>query len=147
MAVNKQPIFTATSILTTAQINSGGTVFDTSDILAKSDVVFTASSPEGTLIERVTITAKADPSNGANNVSNKLIYLSVYDGTTYAVLRVIKFTGVTVDDATLPPSEIITFEGGIVLKDSDVLLIGQTVVNGDGDGLYIVVEGGTYTQP
>ena len=143
MGINKQPIFTVAPILVTADINSGGNTIDLGNIVSSCTNVFSASSPEGTLIERITVTAKADIT--LNNVSNKLIYLIVWDGTTYAVLKVFKFTEIVVANTNLPPSETITFEGGIILVDGNQLYVGQTAVGGDGDGLHIVIEGGTYT--
>lgn len=146
MAVNKQPIFTGTPVLQATRINSGGTVFDISDIRNSSTSVFVAGIGEGTLIDRITITAFASPDSSYRNVSDKLIYLSAYDGSTdSAIIRVINFPATTVSNTTLPPSEVITLEGGIVLPNSYELMVGQTVVAGNGDGLYVLVEGGTYS--
>jgi hypothetical protein len=154
MAVNKQPIFTGTPILTCgtavyADFNS----FNPSNASNNSVTIFTAASAEGTLIERITITPMATYNNSYNTINEKVIYLLIKDSTEdkTSILKTKKWSAVdlTSQFIELPYWEI-TFQGGLLLQNNDSILINQVKGNGnaaddDGDGLTWVVEGSTYT--
>ena len=148
MAVNKQPIFTATPILVTRKFEAGGFgTLNVSDIVNNLPLtIFEADATEGTLVERITIRALADAANWPT-VEEKLVYIWVYTYTTgvWSIYDVIKFPATTVTHTTPPPYSQLTFTGGLILNANDKIAINQSHSTENGDGLSVTLEGSTYT--
>ena len=156
MAVNKQPIFTATPILTCGratytEFNAG--TFNPTDAATYSKTIFTASSTEGTLIERITISPMVSPNGAVSTITNKILYLLVkdYNEDRTSILKTKEWQSFDMASEfnEIPYWEII-FQGGLLLENNDSILINQIRSNGEypdagGDGITWVVEGSTYT--
>lgn len=148
MAVNKQPIFTASPILVTRLFEASGfNSLNVSNLAASTPLtIFEAAATEGTLVERITIRALADVANWPT-VSEKLVYIWVYTYTTgvWSIYDVIKFPATTVTHTTPPPYSQLTFTGGLILNANDKIAINQSHTTENGDGLCVTLEGSTYT--
>ena len=153
MAVNKQPIFTGTPILTCGiAVYTDFSTFDPSAAATNSVTIFTAAAAEGTLIERITITPMATYNGSYNNITEKVIYLLVKDDSAgkTSILKTKKWSSVNLSSQFIElPYWEITFQGGLLLQSADSILINQVKGNGNpaddnGDGLTWVVEGSTY---
>jgi len=148
MAVNKQPIFTATPILVTRTFRPGDFAsLNVNDIVSNLPLtIFEAAATEGTLLERLTIRALADVAN-LPTVSQKLVYVWVYTDvySAWSIYDVIQFASTSVTTTTPPPYAQLTFTGGLILNDNDKIAINQSTFGNNGDGLSVTLEGSTYT--
>ena len=144
---NKQPIFTATPVLTVSTfdppVNNSSANLDT----VPPTQIYLAAADEGTLIERVTVTATTDATN--TNYTNKFIYLCIYDSGANPAWS-LYLTDYMVDaNTSRNPTVVFNIEGGLVLLSGQKLgLLASTnyaTTNYLGDKVAVVVEGGTYT--
>jgi hypothetical protein len=143
---NKQPIFIATPVLSISTfdppINNSSANLD----LISPTQIYTAAAPEGTLIERVTVTATVDAAN--TTFTDKYIYLCIYDGAVTPAWS-LYLTSYMTADATRNPAVVFNIEGGLVLLDTQRLGLAASTNFGTtnflGDKVAVVVEGGTYT--
>lgn len=155
MAVNKQPVFTASPVLVVTRIASAdlGTFDPINAAESNSISIFTAGASEGTLIERITIQPMINVDNPV--LTEKLLYIIVYDSgnTKSSILAVKKWDAFDMSSTfTEPPKWELTFTGGIILKNGDELYFNQMRSNGgtatsSGDGVFVTVEGSIYTAP
>lgn len=142
---NKQPIFVGTPVLVAKTfdpvINTNSTDIDS----LNPTEIYVATADEGTLIERITVTATVDASN--TNFTEKFIYICVYDSrnTPSWSLYATDYIG---NIMTKNPYVVFNIEGGLVLLDGQKLgLLASTNENTTtfpGDRVAVVVEGGTY---
>lgn len=152
MAINKQPIFTATPLLITNQFDPQIPTNLTNPGMGNYDIIYTDVSGYGSLITKVTVC-----STGliGSNVTTKVIYLGIRDKNTevaslYQSKVMTGISGLTSSD-TVP---YVTFEfgGGLVMNKLNgfqlVIAASTNNANGaSGDAISVIVEGGTYDQP
>ena len=148
MAINKQPVFTDSPILTSQIVDppiNSNTVSINS--LPPSEI-FISSDPFGSLIERVTISATGDTTN--TTVNAKLIYLCIYDATltNWSLYKTAAMSATTISDTVPTPEIEWVFTGGLLLPQSYKLGIAASINSGAGGGdqLAITIEGSSYTQ-
>ena len=155
MAINKQPVFTASPILRVTRIPANElNTFDPSSATTNSVDIVTASDSFGTLIERITIHPMVVPGgNGYHVITSKVMYIILYDNGVgkSSILATKKWDTFNMDSTfTEPPYWQLTFEGGIILKENDALYFNQVQSDGsrpnaNGDGVTVTVEGSTYS--
>ena len=148
MAVNKQPIFTATPVLVTRRFETSSfAALNVNDIAGNLPLtILQSTATEGTLLERLTIRALADVAN-LSTVSQKLVYVWVYTNeyTAWSIYDVIQFASTSVTTTTPPPYAQLVFTGGLILNADDKIAINQSSFANNGDGLSVTLEGSTYT--
>jgi hypothetical protein len=151
--LNKQPIFTATPILTTAQFDPAIPNSMRDPGLDAYTVIYLDESSYGSLITKVTVTAAGSV---GERVTTKVIYLGILDaGTSVATLYQSKvMTGINDLTATdVVPYVTFEFGGGLVMNANtgNRLVIAastnSTNTSEAGDEIGVIVEGGTYDQP
>ena len=152
MAINKQPVFTTTPILT-LRIYDPEVVtaaYNPSSCLTSTSKIFTSTDSYGTLIERITVSSTGDTSY--TTVTAKLIYLYLYYDvkSSWSLYKTAAMPALTISDTT-PNAEIEwVFTGGLLLPVNFQIFIGastNSVATGQkGDYLSVTVEGSTYTQ-
>ena len=139
---NQAPLFTITPRL---EVSKQGDISSTRDNLTPADL-FTAGS-NGSRIERVTVLSKC--AHAGTNTA-KMIWLCLYDGSTWIILDEILMPSIT-PDATTAGAVVIfdyTSRGGLILPAN--IHIGISYNNSSGysastdDDLYIAIEGGDY---
>ena len=152
MAINKQPIFTATPLLITNQFDPQIPGSLKNPGIDNYDIIYTDVSDYGSLITKVTVCSIGLI---GSNVTTKVIYLGIRDKNTevaslYQSKVMTGISGLTSSD-TVP---YVTFEfgGGLVMNKLNgfqlVIAASTNSTNGDlGDAISVIVEGGTYDQP
>ena len=148
-APSRQPVFTDIPILVSTTldpiINSSSTDIGSLGVTA----LFTATDTNGTLIERITVSATGDTSH--TTVTAKLIYLAVYDTNTgqWNVYKTAAMPAATIDPATPNPEIEWVFTGGLLLPESFEIAVlastNQTSTGQQGDKLAVTIEGSSYT--
>jgi hypothetical protein len=136
--LNKQPIFTATPVLTSKKVTlaTPNSLYN----VANAVDIYVDATTYGTLINRITVSADGILSA---NIPATTIYLFVYDSTnaSYNLYKSAVISAVASVGYQEVPSVQFTFDGGLVLSPNTKLALGST----DGDVNYaVVVEGGTY---
>lgn len=136
MALNKQPIFTATPILSA----TAPTTYSTT--LTSPTVIYTDASTFGTMLTRITMTPNV--AIGAA-VTTSLIYLMVTSdgGSNWAVLKTNYFPAVGSVTVSTLPSITFTFTPSFILAPSSNYKLGIAVSNAT-DAHWVLVEGSTY---
>ena len=148
--INRQPIFTARPILTTAQFDPAvpGSLRDPG--LDAYTVIYQDESSYGSLITKVTVAATGII---GERVTTKVIYLGIQDlDSGNATLYQSKvMTGISVLTATdVVPYVTFEFGGGLVMNASTGyrLVIAASTNSATtleaGDEIGVIVEGGTY---
>ena len=136
MALNKQPIFTATPILTAIAPATY------SETLTSPTPIYTDGSTFGTMINRITVTPNVAI---AGTVTTSLVYLMVSSdgGSTWSVLKTNYFPAVgSVTESTLPTITF-TFNPSFILAPGGNYRL-AIAVSDDTDQLWVLVEGSTY---
>jgi hypothetical protein len=150
MSVNRQPVFTQSPILVTKIINPviANANYTPSSFFNGGSLIYTATSVEGTLINKITISATGDTTN--TTVSAKLVYVYLYQNstTTYSLYKTSVIPATTISNTVANPSvELNT--SGLVLNNNDAIYVAASVNYATntsyGDYLSITIEGGTYT--
>lgn len=147
-AINKQPVFTSTPILVSKTFDP---VINTKSYDLSSNIptiVFDSIDSNGTLIERVTVSAAGDTQY--SEVSRKLVYLCIYDTTNgWSLYKTAVMPAATVSDTAPNPEIEWVFTGGILLPFSYQLgilaSVNYSVNNRYADYLAVTVEGSSYT--
>jgi hypothetical protein len=152
MALNKQPIFTATPLLITKQFDPVIPTTLRNPGINNFTVIYTDASDYGSLITKVTVvsTGLVD-----DKVATKVIYLGIVDnGTKKASLYQSKvMTGTdTITSGDIVPFITFEFGGGLVMNKSNgyqlVIAASTNKATGfNGDEISVIVEGGTYDEP
>jgi hypothetical protein len=158
MAINKQPIFTATPILVSITVDPVFAVnYNNAPALLPPTDIFVAEDSNGTLIERITVSAVG--STYSPNVTQKYVYLYIYDPTDYSYIgndpmwtlyKSAYMPAATLEYPTLNPEIEWTFTGGLLLPRNYKLGIGASMNAAEGqngDSLAITIEGSSYSQP
>lgn len=142
---NKQPIFVGTPILVAKTfdpvINTNSTDIDS----LNPTEIYVATADEGTLIERITVTATVDIDH--EEVTPKIIYICVYDSRSTPAWSIYTTEYMTYN-ATKNPTIVINIDGGLVLQNTQKLgflaSTNKATTGFFGDYVAVVVEGGTY---
>lgn len=153
MALNKQPIFTATPLLITSQFDPPKPATLRNPGMDVGTTVYEDRSTYGSLITKVTVV-----STGVigGTVTTKVIYLGIEDTSTnilslYQSKVMTGISGLTTTDTV--PYVTFTFDGGLVMNPNNgVRLVIAASTNRNtttqaGDEISVIVEGGTYDQP
>ena len=151
--LNKQPIFTAQPILTTAQFDLKKPSTLTDPGMDEYTIIYQDDSEYGSLITKVTVVSTGLV---GSNVTTKVIYLGIIDKNTnvaslYQSKVMTGISGLTSTD--IVPYVTFEFGGGLVMSNSngDQLVIAASTNRGttseSGDEISVIVEGGTYDQP
>ena len=112
--------------------------------------VYIAVGNYGDIVDRITISATGDLS--ATTITAKLIYIYLHDSDTdkYSLYKTLAMPATILSDTTPNPELELVFTGGLLLKNSDRILIGASVNFGTNssyaDYLSVTLEGGTYDQ-
>jgi hypothetical protein len=147
---NRQPIFTQIPILVTKIFNPAiaNSNYTPSTFFNGDSLIYTAIAAEGTLVNKITISATGDTTN--TTVSAKLVYVYLYqDSTTsYSLYKTSAMPAATISDTVVNPSiELNT--SGLVLNVDDAIYVASSVNYATntsyGDYLSITIEGGAYT--
>jgi hypothetical protein len=147
---NRQPIFTQIPILVTKIINPvvANANYTPSSFFDVNSLIYTAVAAEGTLINKITISATGDTTN--TGVTAKLVYVYLYQDTTttYSLYKTSIMSAATVSNTVTNPSiELNT--SGLVLNVDDAIYVASSVNYATntsyGDYLSITIEGGAYT--
>lgn len=139
--LNKQPIFTATPVLTSQKVTLA-TPTSLYNVANAVDIYIDATT-YGTLINRITISADGILSA---NIPATTIYLFVNDNinSAYNLYKSAVINAVASVGYQEVPSVQFTFDGGLVLSPNTKLALGST----DNNVNYaVIIEGGTYDQP
>ena len=153
MALNKQPIFTATPLLITNQFEPRIPTTLRNPGINSYDTIYKDESDYGSLITKVTVVSTGLV---GDRVITKVIYLGIEDkGTGVASLYQSKvMTGIsTITSSDIVPYVTFEFGGGLVMNklNGHRLVIAASTnrdtTGYDGDQISVIVEGGTYDQP
>ena len=148
--MNRQPVFTDIPVLKSQIFDppfNNGSSYTINSVPPTS--IFTATDANGTLIERVTVSATGDTVN--TTVSAKLIYLCIYDDNigSWSLYKTAVMPAATVSDTAPNPEIEWVFTGGILLPFSYQLgilaSVNYSVNNRYADYLAVTVEGSSYT--
>ncbi len=153
MALNKQPIFTATPLLITSQFDPPVPTTLRNPGMDKGTVVYTDGTIYGSLITKVTVV-----STGliGDKVTTKIIYLGIEDANSgrVSLYQSKVMTGIGTLTATdVVPYVTFTFDGGLVMNVNNgkkLVIAASTdreITGFDGDEISVIVEGGTYDEP
>jgi hypothetical protein len=130
MALNKQPVFTATPRNEGLNAANYGTGYPA----GSPQTIFTDSSTYGTMINRVTIT----PSTVSGSATTENLFsLSVGD---YGVVKTGYIAAGTIGISN-QPSLVFTFSPALVLSTGQTLKLASS---NNTDSYYVLVEGATY---
>lgn len=148
---NYQPLFTSQPVMVAKTILPD--VVDGPDPYywaTGQSLVYTVAADNGELIERITISACGDPDVNTN-VHAKLVSVWFFwstAGSKYSLYKTFTMPDVTVSHTTPNPRYELTFTGGIVLRQSDAIIIGSSIdaTGFPSDYLAVTIEGGTYTN-
>jgi hypothetical protein len=147
--INKQPVFTDQIILS---VYSGDVERCTANGGPEPTpiTIYTTSDSNGSLIERITITATGDTVNYPN-VLPKLVYMYLYDPNTgiWALYKTGTLADTTVTNTQPNPTIEWVFNGGILLPQSAAIGFLASITSFEGtraDRLAIVIEGSSYSQ-
>lgn len=150
MSANRQPIFTQVPVMVSRIINPAvaNANYTPTSFFDGNSLIYTATSAEGTLINKITISATGDTNFTA--VSAKLVYVYLYQNstTTYSLYKTSVMPAATISNTVANPFiELIT--SGLVLNNNDAIYVASSVnyaTNSSyGDYLSITIEGGTYS--
>lgn len=150
-ALNRQPVFTDIPILVSQTFDPplvGSSGYAMGSIPPAS--IFTSGDDFGSLIERITVSATGDLSNGI--VSAKLIYLAIYDNNigSWNLYKTAAMPYTEVSPTVPNPEVEWVFTGGILLPKNFQLGIAATENFNNsgrkGDILSVTVEGSSYTS-
>jgi hypothetical protein len=153
MALNKQPIFTATPLLITDQFDPKIPTTLKNPGMDSYTTIYTDGSTYGSLITKVTVVATGLI---GDRVTTKIIYLGIEGvNSGYVSLYQSKvMTGIGTLTATdIVPYVTFTFDGGLVMDPLNgyrLYIAASTNANAtgeSGDEISVIVEGGTYEQP
>ena len=151
MGANLQPIFTKNPILITKIINPAvaNANYTPSSFFDGNSLIYTATSAEGTAINKIIISATGDTTN--TTVTAKLVYVYLYQYTTssYSLYKTLAIPAATISNTVVNPSiELNT--SGLILNSSDAIYVAASVNYSTntsyGDYLSIIIEGGTYSS-
>lgn len=136
MALNKQPIFTATPIL------SAIAAATYSETPTSPTEIYADNSTFGTMINRITVTPNVAI---GNPVTTSLVYLMVSSnsGSTWSVLKTNYFPAVGSVTVSTLPTITFTFNPSFILAPGGSYRL-AIAVSDDTDPLWVVVEGSTY---
>lgn len=151
--LNKQPIFTATPLLITNQIDPQIPSTLRQPGIDNYTTIYTDASDYGSLITKVTVVSTGLV---GDIVTTKVIYLGIVDTTSgvaslYQSKVMTGISGLTSND--IVPYFTFEFGGGLVMnKNKGYRLVIAASTNNDatqekGDQISVIVEGGTYDQP
>lgn len=148
--INKQPLFAGTIRMVTYTFDPPIMVshYDMNNSWSTAPTtVYTAVGDYGDIIDRLTISATGDTTN--TTVTAKLVYVYLYDsgGGRYSLYKTLAMPAATISDTVPNPELELVFQGGLLLKLNDQILIGASVNSGSGDKgdwLSVTIEGGTY---
>ena len=132
--LNKQPVFTATPIISTLDGATFGSLYP--DAYNSGVSIYTDSSTYGTMITRVTITPGT---LAGSTLSTCLFALGVYRG----IVKTGYFTGGVIG-TSYQPSLVFTFDPPLVLPSGMGLFL---ISSNPTDKYFVLVEGATYDQP
>ena len=148
---NKQPVFAASPILKTfvgdvEVINDNYQTYG-GNWSKPPTTIYTASTVNGIIIDRITITSAGDLTN--NLISAKLVYIYLgLSSNKYSLYKTITIPETTISSTTPNPEVELVFAGGLILNNGDSILVGasENASNSgrNGDYLSITVEGGNY---
>ncbi len=153
MALNKQPIFTATPLLITSQFDPEIPTTLRNPGMDNYDTIYTDESDYGSLITKVIVVSTGLV---GDRVITKVIYLGIKDKDTgVASLYQSKvMTGIsTITSSDIVPFVTFEFGGGLVMNklNGHRLVIAASTNRGitgyGGDEISVIVEGGTYDEP
>lgn len=153
MALNKQPIFTATPLLITNQFDPQIPTKFTNPGINNATTIYTDASDYGSLITKVTVVSTGEV---GDRVTTKVIYLGIKDKDTgrASLYQSKVMTGIsTITSSDVVPYVTFEFGGGLVmnkLNGYQLVIAASTnsITTGfDGDEINVIVEGGTYDQP
>lgn len=130
MALNKQPIFTATPINTAVASATYGAGYPYSSPIT----IFTDGSTNGTMINRVTIT----PAVNSGSVTTETLFALSVDGT--GIIKTGYIAAGTIG-INYQPSLVFTFNPPLVLHGAQALKLETSDAT---DSYYVLVEGATY---
>lgn len=148
-SINRQPIFTAQPILTTAQFDPPVLTSLRDPGMDAGTTIYEDTSAYGSLITKVTVVASGIV---GEKVTTKVIYLGIRDsGTGVISLYQSKvMTGATLTATNEAPYVTFEFGGGLVMNTNTGyrLVIAASTNRGttseNGDEISVIVEGGTY---
>jgi len=149
-SINRQPLFTAQPILTTAQFDPKKPSTLTDPGMDEYTTIYEDSTTYGSLITKVTVAATGIV---GEKVTTKVIYLGIRDsGTGVASLYQSKvMTGINGLTATdVVPYVTFEFGGGLVMNPNTgyrLVIAASTnsaTTSEAGDKISVTVEGGTY---
>lgn len=148
---NRQPIFTQIPIMVTKIINPvvADANYTPSSFFDANSLIYTAVAAEGTLINKITISATGDTTN--TGVTAKLVYVYLYQdagGPNYSLYKTIAMPAATISNTVVNPTiELAT--SGLVLNVDDAIYVAASANYGTatsyGDYLSVTLEGGAYT--
>jgi len=153
MALNKQPIFTATPLLITDQFDPQVPTKLTNPGMDTYTTIYADGSTYGSLITKVTVVATGLI---GDRVTTKIIYLGIEDVNSgrVSLYQSKVMTGISTLTATdVVPYVTFTFDGGLVMNvnNGKKLVIAastNSITTGyAGDEISVIVEGGTYDEP
>lgn len=150
---NRQPVFTQAPIMQVTSfdppiINEN---WKTSDgtFATTPQSVYQGQSPEGDLIDRMTISATADTYYTTVTAKLVYVYLKQDSTTTWSLYKTLAMPATTVSATTPNPELELVFTGGLVINQNDRIYIGASTgysITGQfGDYLSVTIEGGRYT--
>lgn len=148
--LNKQPIFTATPILTTNQFDPPVLTSLRDPGMKEGTEVYADSTSYGSLITKVTVVSTGIV---GSRITTKVIYLGIEDNTS-GVISLYQskiMTGIsTLTTTDVVPFVTFTFDGGLVMNpiSGNKLYIAASTNRAtsthEGDQISVIVEGGTY---
>jgi hypothetical protein len=153
MALNKQPIFTATPLLVTSQFDPPIPSTLKSPGIDNSTSIYTDETTYGSLITKVTVVSTGLV---GSRVTTKVIYLGIQDATSdiVSLYQSKVMTGLTTLTSTdIVPYVTFTFDGGLVMNTNNgrrlviAASTNRSTSGEEGDEISVIVEGGTYDQP
>ena len=150
VSINRQPLFTARPILTTAQFDPPKPTTLRNPGMNAGTTIYQDESTYGSLITKVTVTSTACV---GQKVATKVIYLGIQDNDSgvISLYQSKVMTGINSLTATdVVPFVTFEFGGGLVMNAEDGyrLVIAASTNNATtseaGDEISVIVEGGTY---
>jgi hypothetical protein len=145
--INKQPVFTDQIILSVFTGNVDRCTDNSGP--QTPTTIYTTSDSNGSLIERITITATGDTVSYPN-VLDKLVYMYLYNHSSgWALYKTGTLAATTVTDTQPNPTIEWVFNGGILLPENAQIGFLASITSNEGtraDKLAIVIEGSSYSQ-
>ena len=142
MAANTTPIFTLTPNIGMARVATSSTTRDGS--ATSSISIGLTAGPNGTRIDRITITSATLAIGVTSSAMVARVYISDTTGANYRLYKEVAMVATSPTAVAIGMNTTINIAGGLIIRSGQQIGCGQSLYAGPQDQLDYIIEGGDY---